>query len=83
VAFPNHRVVGAKNAPQQPAALGKRNCQVFSEGRGTTTDRFLLAMHTIVMPLLHRVIRSLRQRGAILIQESRPQVMFDGIHFQV
>ena len=36
VAHPTRRTVGAKKAPQQPAALGTRKCPVFTEGRGTT-----------------------------------------------
>ena len=36
VANPRRSMVGAKNATQQPAALGTRTCQVFTEGRGNT-----------------------------------------------
>ena len=39
VAFPSRRAVGAKNAPQQPAALGTRVAKCLTSGRGTTSPR--------------------------------------------
>ena len=60
VAFSSRRAVGAKNTPQQPAALGTRTCQVFTEGRGTTVGcvpRTILSIGAQGAPYIFELVR--------------------------